>query len=83
MCLTIPGKIVGVEGAAPMERTARVSFGGIVKEVSLACLPEAVTGDYVLVHAGLALSTLDEAEARRVFDLLEQMEEEAGGAEDG
>jgi hydrogenase expression/formation protein HypC len=52
-----------------------VSFGGIVKEVSLAFSPEARVGDYVIVHVGFAISTLDEKEARQVFDYLQQMED--------
>jgi len=59
----------------PHLRTGRVSFGGIVKEVSLAYVPEAKVGDYVIVHVGFALSIVDEAEAQRVFDYLEQMGE--------
>ena len=58
-----------------MTRTGRVSFGGIVKEVSLAFSPEARVGDYVIVHVGFAISTLDEKEARQVFDYLRQMED--------
>jgi hydrogenase expression/formation protein HypC len=56
-------------------RTGRVSFGGIIKEVSLAYVPEANVGDYVIVHVGFALSRVDEAEANRVFDYLRQMDE--------
>ncbi len=52
-----------------------MSFGGIVKEVSLAYVPEARVGDYVIVHVGFALSTVDETEAHRVFEYLEQMDE--------
>jgi hydrogenase expression/formation protein HypC len=52
-----------------------VSFGGIVKEVSLAYVPEVQVGDYVIVHVGFALSKVDEDEAARVFDYLEQMGE--------
>ena len=50
-----------------------MEFGGLVKEVSLALLPEARVGDYVLVHVGMALSIVDEDEARRVFELLREM----------
>jgi hydrogenase expression/formation protein HypC len=56
-------------------RTGRVSFGGIVKEVSLAYTPEAGVGDYVIVHVGFAISTLDQTEARRVFEYLREMGE--------
>ena len=75
MCLAIPGKILSVAGEDPLERTARVSFGGIVKEVNLAFTPEAVPGNYVIVHVGFALNILDEAEANQVFDYLRQMDE--------
>lgn len=69
MCLAIPGRIVSIEPAA-LGRVARVSFGGIVKEASLAMLPEAEVGQYVLVHVGVALSVVDEAEAEQVFRYL-------------
>jgi len=75
MCLAVPGKLLSVGGDEPMLRTGKVSFGGIVKEVNLACVPEAVVGDYVLVHVGCAISRLDEQEAMRVFEYLEQMNE--------
>lgn len=72
MCLAVPGKLISVEGE-DLNRTGRVSFGGVVKEVSLAYVPEAQVGDYVIVHVGFALSMVDEAEAQRVFDYLEEM----------
>jgi len=75
MCLAVPGKIISVSGTALL-RTARVSFAGVVKEVSLACVPEAQPGAYALVHAGVAITVLDEAEALRVFEYLQQMEDE-------
>lgn len=75
MCLAVPGKIVSIDGTDPLMRTGRVSFGGIIKEVSLAYVPEANVGDYVIVHVGFALSRVDEAEANRVFDYLRQMDE--------
>jgi hydrogenase expression/formation protein HypC len=74
MCLAIPGQILSVAGEGPLARLARVSFGGIVKEVNLAYTPEAKTGDYVIVHVGFALSIVDEAEAQQVFSYLRQME---------
>jgi len=75
MCLAIPGQILAVEGADPLTRMGKVSFGGIVKEVSLACVPEATVGDYVIVHVGFAISKVDEQEAQQVFAYLEQMDE--------
>ncbi len=78
MCLAIPGKIVSVENEESIFRTGRVSFGGILKEVNLAYVPEAKVGDYVIVHVGFAISKIDEAEAVRVFEYLQQMDELAG-----
>jgi len=58
-----------------MTRTGKVDFGGVLKEVSLAYVPEAKLGDYVIVHVGFAISRLDEAEANQVFEYLREMEE--------
>lgn len=60
MCLAVPGQITNIEGDDPLLRSARVSFDGVVRVVSLACVPEAQVGDYVLVHAGLAIRVVDE-----------------------
>ena len=70
MCLAIPGKVLTIAGDDPLMRMARIDFGGIVKEISLAFTPEARLGDYVLVHAGFAITVIDEAEAHRVFEHL-------------
>ncbi|HOC18162.1 MAG TPA: HypC/HybG/HupF family hydrogenase formation chaperone [Vicinamibacterales bacterium] len=78
MCLAIPGKIVSVAGDDPFTRTARVSFDGVIKEVSLAYLPDARVDEYVVVHAGFALSRVDEAEAREVFEYLAAIGVEGG-----
>ncbi len=75
MCLAVPGKIISIEGTDPLFRCGRVNFGGIVKQINLAYVPEAKIGDYVLVHVGFAISTIDEAEARQVFEYLRKMEE--------
>jgi len=75
MCLGIPGRIEEITNTAPLERSGRVSFGGISREVNLAYVPEAGPGDYVIVHVGFAISRLDEAEAQRVFAYLETLEE--------
>jgi hydrogenase expression/formation protein HypC len=72
MCLAVPGQILSIQGE-DLERTGKVSFGGVVKEVNLACVPEARVGDYVVVHVGFALSVVDEAEARQTFDYLRQI----------
>ena len=75
MCLAIPGKITSISGEDPLMRTGKVDFGGILKEVSLAYVPEAQIGDYVIVHVGFALSRVDEDEAHKVFEYLKEMEE--------
>lgn len=82
MCLAVPGKVVEIMDAGDIAfRRAKVDFGGIKKEISLAYTPEAEIGKYVLVHVGFAISVIDEEEAQRVFDYLKQMgniEEELG-----
>jgi hydrogenase expression/formation protein HypC len=84
MCLAVPGKVIEcqqVDGA----RMGRVQFGGIVRSVSLHFVPEAVVGDYVMVHVGFAISRVDAEEAERTFKLLAEMgalEEELSQTED-
>ena len=75
MCLAIPGKITSISGEDPLLRTGKVDFGGILKEVNLAYVPEAVIGDYVSVHVGCALSGVDEAEGKQIFEYLREMQE--------
>ncbi|MFQ3535607.1 MAG: HypC/HybG/HupF family hydrogenase formation chaperone [Aggregatilineales bacterium] len=75
MCLAVPGQVISIDGADPLFRTGKVNFGGIVKEVNLAYVPEAKVGDYVIVHVGFALSVVDEQEAARVFEYLADMDE--------
>ncbi|HSK29149.1 MAG TPA: HypC/HybG/HupF family hydrogenase formation chaperone [Candidatus Limnocylindria bacterium] len=75
MCLAVPGKINSIAGEDPLSRSAKVDFGGVLKEVSLAYTPEAQVGDYVIVHVGFAISRLDEAEADRVFAYLKELDE--------
>jgi hydrogenase expression/formation protein HypC len=82
MCLAIPGKIMSISGKGPFERMGKVNFGGIIKGVNLAFVPEAKVDDYVIVHVGFAISTLDESEANRVFDYLKEMDE-LGELEEG
>lgn len=65
MCLAVPGQVLNI--ADDPLRTATVSFGGVTKSVSLALVPEAGVGDYVIVHVGFAISKLDEEAARRTL----------------
>lgn len=72
MCLAIPGKILS-EDDLGFARTGRVQFGGIVRQVRLDFVPEAAIGDYVLVHVGFAISKIDEEEAQRTYEALEEL----------
>ena len=73
MCLAIPGRVLDLE-EGPL-RMGRVAFGAVVKAVSLAFVPEAGVGDYVVVHAGTAIEVLDEAAAARVFEAFQALDE--------
>lgn len=77
MCLAIPGKITAITTSVLHQniRQAKVSFGGISKEVDLSMTPDAKIGDYVLVHVGVAISVVDEEEARRTFSYLKKIGE--------
>lgn len=75
MCLGVPGKVIQVENNALGIPMGKVSFGGIVKEVCLAYVPEVEVGNYVVVHVGFAINTIDEEEAMEVFAMLKQMGE--------
>lgn len=76
MCLSIPGKLIEITSELDETfRVGKVSFDGIIKEVSLTLVPEATIGDYVLVHVGAAISTIDEEEAKKTFELLKQLNE--------
>lgn len=75
MCLAIPGKVASISGDDPLTRLGKVDFGGVLKQASLAYVPEAQVGDYVIVHAGFAISRLDEEEAAKVFEYLREMEQ--------
>ena len=81
MCLAIPGKILNSDDLG-FARTGRVQFGGTIRQVRLDFVPEAEVGDYVMVHVGFAISKVDEAEAHRTYQALEEMgklEEELAG----
>jgi hydrogenase expression/formation protein HypC len=82
MCLSVPAKLISINGDDPLLRTGKVSLGGILKDISLAYVPEAQVGNYVLVHVGFGIAVIDEAEAQFVFDYLQNMgespESEAG-----
>ena len=75
MCLAIPGKVVSISGDDALTRMGKIDFSGVIKQASLAYVPEVVVGDYVIVYVGFALSKVDEAEAEKVFEYLKQMGE--------
>ena len=76
MCLAIPGKIKSIEMKfGGVVRMAEVQFGGITKAASLEMVPQAKLGDYVLVHVGVAISVVNEEEAQKTFQYLEEIGE--------
>jgi hydrogenase expression/formation protein HypC len=75
MCLAIPGKLIEIAPDANGVRMGKANFGGIVKQVCLEYTPEVETGDYVLVHVGFALSKVNEEEAARTYQLLDEMKQ--------
>jgi len=75
VCLGVPGKLIEIAGDDPIFRVGKVDFAGVVRKVSLAATPDASVGEYVIVHAGLAISKLDEKEAQEVFDYLDELAE--------
>jgi hydrogenase expression/formation protein HypC len=75
MCLAIPGKVLSISGDDPLTRMGKIDFSGVIKQASLAYVPEVQIGDYVIVHVGFALSKVDEAEAQKVFEYLREMGE--------
>jgi hydrogenase expression/formation protein HypC len=81
MCLAVPGKVTQITGEGE-RRMARIDFSGVTRQACLAYLPEALVGDYVLVHVGFAIARIDEQTARETFEALAQIGqlEEAGDA---
>ena len=75
MCLAIPGKLIEIASDSNGVRMGKANFGGIVKQVCLEYTPEVQTGDYVLVHVGFALSKVNEEEAARTYQLLEELKQ--------
>ena len=75
MCLSIPGKLIEETGEG-LKRTGKIDFGGVIKEISLGCVPEAKISDYVLVHAGFGLSVIDEEEANKTLEYLKNLDDD-------
>ncbi len=74
MCLAVPGKVVSISGDEPLLKKGKVSFGGVIKEVSFAYVPEVQIDDYVIVHVGFALSILDQEAAEKSLAEFKEME---------
>jgi hydrogenase expression/formation protein HypC len=74
MCLAVPGKIVELQDVEAPFSSAIVEFGGIRREVCMACVPDAAEGDYVMVHAGIAISRVNAFEAARVLQMLSELD---------
>lgn len=68
MCLAVPGLIKSIENSDPLNRMGKVSFDGLLREVNLSLVPEAVVGDYVIVHVGMALHQVDAEEAQKIIE---------------
>ena len=68
MCLAVPVRIISIEGT-----NAEVEIGGLKRRISICLTPEAKIGDYVLLHTGYAINIIDEAEAQRTLELLQEM----------
>lgn len=79
MCLAVPGKILSVKDEGPLMREGKVDFGGVTRSINLAYVPEANQDDWVLVHAGFAINTIDEEEAHRTLEELQQLGAVGGG----
>ncbi|MCB1935972.1 MAG: HypC/HybG/HupF family hydrogenase formation chaperone [Nitrosomonas sp.] len=71
MCLGLPGQIKSITGEDPLFKSAQVAFGGVQRQISLMYTPDAQCGDYVLVHAGFALSVIDQDRASTLLSALE------------
>lgn len=78
MCLGVPGLIVEREAPADDLEWALVEFAGVRRRVCVACVPECRPGDYVIVHAGIAISRIDAAEAEFTLDFLGRLGEADG-----
>lgn len=77
MCLAVPGRLLAIENEDPLTRQGRIEFSGVIKQVNLAYVPDARVGDYVLVHAGFAITVIDEAEALKTLTYLTEFEPES------
>ena len=82
MCLGIPGKVIQFTNCEAPFKKAEVEFDGVRRVCQMACVPEAIVGDYVIVHAGIAITRVDPFEAQRVFDELAALGDDDGWKDD-
>ncbi len=74
MCLAVPGRIISIDDSDPEMKMAKVDFDGMVTDICIQWLPEEVaTGDYILAHVGMALSRIDEEEAKLTLEALREI----------
>ena len=76
MCLGVPGQVIEWLDHDPVFGRAMIEFDGIRRECQMACVPDAKIGQYVIVHAGIAISRIDSAQARHLIDELNRLETE-------
>lgn len=74
MCLAVPGKIIEIKDTPGM-KMGRIDFGGVFREACLEAVPEAKIGDYVIIHAGFALSILSEQEAQETLNAFAELDQ--------
>jgi len=78
MCQAIPGEVLELEPQS-QPLVGRVSFRGLVREICFDCVPDVKKGEYVIVHAGFAISKMDQSEAAKTLKLIEQIESRGDG----
>ena len=83
MCLGIPGKVVRWLNRDAIQAQAEIEFGGIRRVCQMACVPEAAEGDYVIVHAGVAITRVDSIEAERTLEELARLGDDSGWRGEG
>ena len=74
MCLGVPGELIEFTQNEGLIKTGKVNFGGIIKDVNLSYTPEAEVGNYLIIHVGFAISIIDESEAKKVFEYLQEID---------
>ena len=73
MCLAVPGKVTSIDESNPELKMAKVNFNGVTKDICIQWLPDVKIDDYVLVHVGFALNTIDEKDAIETIQILKEM----------